>query len=225
MIVRVMRNSPILDALFPRIRQQILAVALLQTDHAWYLLELSRHLGVRPSSLQRELKALMEAGILKQKQEGGRVYYQADVNCPIFHDLAQILFKTAGIAHALSAAFKPFQNRISVAFIFGSVAISAERSASDVDLIVVGFAQLSEIASILRDVEKALGRPVNPHMYSPSEFVERLGHGDHFLSAVLQEQRLFIIGDENDLAKLTASTEAKAAPHQPSRDRGPKKPR
>jgi len=220
-----MRNSPILDALFPKIRQRILAAALLQPDHAWYLLALARHLRVSPSSLQRELKALGEAGILKQRQDGGRIYYQADADCPIFHELGQILFKTAGIVEALKGAFKPLQNQISVSFIFGSVAISAERSASDVDLIIVGSARLSEVSPILRDAEKALGRPVNPHIYSPGEFAERLGREDHFLSAVLQEQRLFIIGDENDLARLTSSAKGNAAPLQPSRDRRPQKPR
>jgi DNA-binding transcriptional ArsR family regulator len=186
---------------------------------------LARHLRVSPSSLQRELKALREAGILKQRQDGGRVYYQADADCPVFHDLGQILFKTAGIVDALKAAFKPLQHRISVSFIFGSVAISAERSASDVDLIVVGAVQLSEVARILRDVERVLGRPVNPHMYSAAEFAERLNHGDHFLSAVLQEQRLFIIGDENDLARPASNAKGKAAQHKSSRDRGPQKPR
>ena len=220
-----MRNSPLLDALFPKTRQQILAAVLLQPGHAWYLLELAGHLRLRPSSLQRELKALKEAGILKQRQEGRRVYYQADADCPIFYDLAQILNKTAGIVDALKTALEPLQARIVVCFIFGSVADSTERAASDVDLIVVGAVQLSEIARILREVERVLGRPVNPHIYSQAEFAQRLDQGDHFLSAVLQEERLFIIGEENDLAKLASSAKGKATPHQPSRNRGLKKPR
>ena len=224
-IVRVMRKSPLLDALFPKTRQQILATALLQPNRAWYLLELAGHLRLRPSSLQRELKALKEAGILKQRQEGRRVYYQADADCPIFHDLAQILHKTAGIVDGLKTALERLQSRIVVCFIFGSVAASTERSASDVDLIVVGAVQLSEVARILREAERVLGRPVNPHIYSQTEFAERLDQGDHFLSAVLQEERLFIIGEENDLAKLASSAKSKAAPHQPSRNRGLKKPR
>lgn len=219
-----MRKSPVLDALFSRTKQQILAAALLQPGHAWYLLELSRHLRVTPSSLQRELKALSEAGILKRQQNGGRVYFQADASCPIFQELTQILFKTAGVVEALRRAFRPIQDGIKVAFVFGSIAVSKERSTSDVDVLIVGSTPLSAVAPILRDAEKSLGRPVNPHVYSAAEFTERLGRRDHFLSSVLQEKRLFILGDENELAELAAGAKTKAAPHQSSRDQRSEKP-
>lgn len=208
-----MRSSSVLDALFSKTKQRILSAVLLQPGHAWYLLELARHLGVRPSSLQRELKTLATAGVLKRRQDGRRVYFQADAECPIFQDLAQILFKTAGMVDALKAAFKPLQKRIQVAFIFGSVAASAERSTSDIDLMIVGSVPLSAVAPVLRHVEKNLGRAVNPHVYNTEEFVGRLRRPDHFLSAILREERLFIIGRENDLEAVAASSKDKTASH------------
>jgi hypothetical protein len=51
--LRVMRKSLVLDALFPAIRQQILAATLLEPEKWWYLTELASHLGTSPSSLQR----------------------------------------------------------------------------------------------------------------------------------------------------------------------------
>jgi DNA-binding transcriptional ArsR family regulator len=89
-IVR-MRTSRLLDVLLSRTKQQILAATLLQPTRQWYLVELARHLGVRPSSVQRELKLLSDAGILKRHQNGNRVYFAADTACPIFPELAQIM--------------------------------------------------------------------------------------------------------------------------------------
>jgi DNA-binding transcriptional ArsR family regulator len=82
-IVCVLRKSRILDALISQTKQRILAATLLQPERSWYLLELARHLGVRASSLQRELKLLTEAGILERHRNGNRVYFQADPACPI----------------------------------------------------------------------------------------------------------------------------------------------
>lgn len=72
-----MRNSPTLDALLPKTRQGILAATLVQPKKAWYASELARRLGVPSSSLQRELKDLTAAGILKSHRQGRMVYFQA----------------------------------------------------------------------------------------------------------------------------------------------------
>src|SRR5438128_5049381 len=104
-MIRMLRTSTLMDALVSRTKQQVLAATLLQPERRWYLLKLARHMGVRPSSLQRELKLLAAAGILKRDQNGNRVYFQADTTCPIFADLAQILAKTVGIVDVLREIF------------------------------------------------------------------------------------------------------------------------
>ena len=50
-----MRTTSTLDALFPAIRAGVLSATMLQPEHWWFMTELARHLGVTPSSLQREL--------------------------------------------------------------------------------------------------------------------------------------------------------------------------
>jgi len=69
-----MLKSSVLDALFPAIRQQILAATLLEPEKWWYLTELASHLGTSPSSLQRELGALTRSGLLEHRQDGRRTY-------------------------------------------------------------------------------------------------------------------------------------------------------
>jgi len=59
-----------LDALLPKTRQGILAAVLVRPDKAWYASELARRMGITPSSLQRELRGLTMAGILKSHRQG-----------------------------------------------------------------------------------------------------------------------------------------------------------
>ena len=64
--------STALRALFPTIRGEILAATLSQPDKWWYLSELAKFLRTTPSTLQRDLKALVDGGILRQR----RVMYE-----------------------------------------------------------------------------------------------------------------------------------------------------
>jgi len=71
-----MRNKRALDSLFPQTRQAILTATLLQPDRWWYLSDLAKYLRVPPSSLQRELAALVSANILRRRRDGNRGFCQ-----------------------------------------------------------------------------------------------------------------------------------------------------
>lgn len=210
----MLRKSPLLDVLLTKTKQQILSATLLQPERSWYLVELARHLRVQPSSLQRELRQLTEAGVLKRQQNGNRVYFQADKTCPVFSELAQILFKTVGVVEALQKALEPLKDQIDLAFIYGSIAVSAEKSMSDIDLMVVGSASLSQIAPLLRDLERQLGRAINPTVYRRDEFIQRVQEENHFLKSVLRNEPLFIKGGPDELAELTTRTKNKTSSYK-----------
>jgi hypothetical protein len=64
-------------------------------------------------------------------------------------------------------------------------------------------------------VEKNIGRPINPTVYSVEEFKSKLASGNHFLTAVLKSQKEFLLGDEDDLRKVGGVRLAKAGANQP----------
>src|SRR5438046_577733 len=108
--LRYMRKiKPALDALFPATRQAILAAVLLDPQRSWYLSDLASYLGRSPSSLQRELESLVAAEILIRRQERNRVYFQANRECPIYPELANLLAKTAGLAKVVRSALAPLK--------------------------------------------------------------------------------------------------------------------
>jgi DNA-binding transcriptional ArsR family regulator len=145
-----MRNIRSLDALLPKTRQGILAATLVQPEKAWYVSELARRLGVPSSSLQRELHGLTEAKILKTHRQGRMVYYQANVDSPLFPDLRGLLLKTAGLADVLADALKPLASKLRIVFVYGSIASGSEQADSDIDLMVVGTVSPMELALPLR---------------------------------------------------------------------------
>lgn len=197
-----MRNSSILEALFPETRSKILATLLLQPEKRWFLTELAQHLGTQPSSLQREVEALSKAGLLEQTKDGRRVYFKADTNSPVFSDLKGLLEKTAGMIPILREEVDAFGDRIKLAFVYGSTARSEESSESDVDLMIVGDVGLSDLVPSLRRAERRFGRPVNPTVYSSKEFKTKALNHDHFLTTVLRGAKQFVKGNDGELAAV-----------------------
>jgi predicted nucleotidyltransferase len=194
-----MRKRGPIDALLPRTRQGILAATLAQPERWWYLSDLAKHLRVPASSLQRELAALVAAGILERRPDGNRVYFRPDRGCPFFAELRGLIVKTIGLVGVLREALAPLADRIRCAFVYGSIARGEERSDSDVDLMVIGRVGLFELASALGRAQEQLGREVNPAVYSPLEFTKKLRSGYAFPREVLNGLKLFVVGNERDL--------------------------
>ncbi|MGA2061721.1 MAG: nucleotidyltransferase domain-containing protein [Thermoguttaceae bacterium] len=182
-----MRKSSPIDALISKTTQGLLAATVLQPQRSWYLSDLAKHLGRRPSSLQKPLAALVSAGILCRRKDGNRVYFQADPACPFLDELQGIIAKTVGLIDVLREALLPLAPDITAAFVHGSVAKSLERASSDIDLIVIGSLGLSKLSPVLEAVEEHLGRPINASVYSPQEFSKKIKAKNHFLHAVLEK--------------------------------------
>jgi len=198
-----MRISPILAALFPKVRREILVATFRQPDREWYLTELAKFVHTQPSSLQREVDTLSRAGILAQRREGRRIYLKPDRDSPVFTDLKSFFEKTAGVLPVLQQELAPLAKAIRTAFVYGSVARAEENSGSDIDLMLIGETGLADIVPALRRAEKKLGRPVNPTVYSVREFQKNARAHDHFLTTVLQGEKQFVKGTEHELAAIT----------------------
>jgi predicted nucleotidyltransferase len=196
-----MRKMKNLDALLPKNRQDILVTLFGHPQKEWYLSQLAQHLRVRPSTLQRELANLTEAGILKTHKVGNLVYYQADPQCPFFPELQGLFKKTTGVIEQLRLALKPFKN--TAAFVFGSFARGEERSNSDLDLLVIGPVGLADLSPMLRRLERQLVRAIQVTIYSPQEFAAKVKERNHFVTAVLDGDKLFVVGTQDELEEIT----------------------
>jgi predicted nucleotidyltransferase len=188
--------------LFSKSRRAVLALLFGQPDQEFYLRQICRVSGGGVGAIQRELKQLTEAGIVRRTVRNKQVYFQANADCPVFAELKSILVKTSAIADVLKVALAPLGDRIRIAFVFGSVARSHQRADSDVDLLIVGDVAFGEVVSAVADAQQRLSREVNPTVYSAAEFAAKVAAGHHFLTNVLGRGKVFLIGDERELTRL-----------------------
>ncbi len=196
-------GSGIGEALFSKIRRKVLALFLLNPEKRFYFRETVRLLGDSPGSLQRELKSLTKAGILKMEPIGIQKFYQANNESPVYTELRKIAEKTFGLVDVFRDVLRTqVGDQIDVAWIYGSIAKSSDTSSSDIDLIVIGSLPFRELVSILKPVEETMQRPVNPTLYSADEFRTKLSEKNNFVLNVMESRKLFVLGDEDDLARL-----------------------
>jgi uncharacterized protein len=188
------------DTLFGRTRGAVLAVLYGHIGESFYLRQLSRRTGISLGPVQRELRQLVDAGLVTRETLGTHTLYSANQANPVFDEMRSLVAKTVGVHDALLDALIPLKNKISVAFVYGSVAHSRESGHSDIDLMIVGRVRFGEVIESLGEVQKTLNREINPTVYSIREFATKMRGS--FLKAVLSAKKLFLIGDENVLGEL-----------------------
>ena len=212
-----MRTKPppsLASVLFGKSMRAILALLYGRPEQRFYLREIARAAATQPSSLQRDLASLTEAGVIERRENGRQVYYQANPACPIFAELKAIVTKTFGVTDFVRELLRPHGKRIRAAFIYGSVAKGTEAPGSDLDLMVIGDLRPSALAEELDTVYNQLGRKISMTSWSVDELARLSADQNHFISRVLQGPVIWLIGDREGLDALRALKSRKPRPRQ-----------
>lgn len=198
------RRQTTATLLLGQVRSAILALLFFHTDEAFYLRQITRLTGAGLGNVQRELENLLKAGLIIQYRRGVERYYQANSTSPIYTEMHGLMVKTAGVTDTLRATLATIGDRIAIAFIYGSVARGTENAGSDVDVMVIGDVSFGDVVAALLPAQESLRREINPFVATPTEYAQRLSQHDFFLTAVVEQEKIFLIGDDDDLARLAA---------------------
>ncbi len=188
------------DVLFSKTRRHLFRLLFGQPDRTYHVNELVRLAGVGIGSVSRELDKLSSSGLVTVERVGNQKRCQANKASPIFGEIRGIVLKTFGLGDVLRDALSGLADRISVAFVYGSVAKGTDTTDSDIDILVIG-KELSyvDLVSALADAEQQLERPINPTLYTADEFRQKLGATSAFLVRILDQPKLFLLGGKDDI--------------------------
>jgi len=189
----------IAHSLFSASQCQLLSWLFGHPDRSFHLRELSRLAGLGSASLQRELRKLLAAGLLRVEQVGNQRRYTANPDSPVFEELKSLVRKTLGVAPIVADALAPLAGQIRTAYIYGSIAKGTEHAESDVDVMIVaeGLA-LTAVLDCLMPIEPHLRRKLNPTVYTPAEYARRRAEPDSFINRVLAQPTLPLLGAQDE---------------------------
>ena len=194
-------QTSLADALFSGTQQRVLGLIFGQPERSFYATELIGLTGAGSGAVQRELARLAQSGLVTVHPVGNQKHYQANPEAPIFVELCGIAQKTIGLAEPLREALAPLAKKIAAAFVYGSVAKRQDTAASDIDLMLISDKlTYQDVFKVLEDVGARLGRAVNPTLMTRKEVAKRVADGNAFVTRVLAQPKLWLIGGEHDLA-------------------------
>ena len=194
------RSSSLADALFSGTQQRVLGLLFGQPERSFYATELINLAGVGSGAVQRELASLAQSGLVTVKPVGNQKHYQANPASPIYDELCGLVRKTVGLAEPLRAALAPLATQIKAAFVYGSTAKKEDTANSDIDLMLVSDTlTFGDTILALQAATELLGREVNPNIFTPQDFAKRLKEGGSFVSRVMAQPKVWLIGEEHDL--------------------------
>jgi predicted nucleotidyltransferase len=196
-----MLRSPT-ETLFNSYHRRVLGLLLLRPGESFHVREIARLTGTSAGTLHKELSKLAEAGILVAERRANQLVYMANRASTIYDELASIMRKTSGLADVLANALAPCAALVEVAFVFGSVARSQETADSDIDVMIIGQATFADVVKLLYPAQATLAREINPKVVSANEWRASVERKDGFALDVLNKPKIFMMGTENDLAKL-----------------------
>lgn len=199
--VGVSRSIGIADALFSKVQQRVLGVLFSNAGRSFYANEIIALAGSGTGAVQRELARLEGAGLVTVTRLGRQKHYQANAGAPVFPELRALVLKTSGLADVLRAALAPLAGQVRAAFVYGSIAKGEDTATSDVDLMVISDSlAYPELYTVLEGASDRLDRAVNPTVYTVTELARRVAQDNAFVTRLLGQPKIWLIGSERDLA-------------------------
>ena len=182
-------------------RKELFRLYFTNPDNEYYLRELERILGIPVSMIRTELTRLEDDGIFRSRKKGNLAYYSLNKSYPLFEELKSIVFKTIGVQGLLKETLKKIRG-IAVAFIYGSFAKKGEDARSDIDLFLIGKINESRLLREIRKLEETLKREINYSVSTEDEFKKKAKEKDPFLMDILENPKILIVGDADDLQSI-----------------------
>jgi predicted nucleotidyltransferase len=199
-VSRPPKRASLADALFSATQQRVLGFLFGQPERSFFATELIKLTGGGSGAVQRELARLADSGLVTVTRVGTQTHYQANPKSPIFAELCAIAQKTVGLAEPLREALAPLAERITAAFVFGSVAKRSDTATSDIDVLVLSDSvDYADVFAALQSAEAKLGRTINPTVYKPADWRKKRKSGNAFVVKVAAQPKVFLIGTEEAL--------------------------
>ncbi len=192
--------SSLAHLLSSRVKAEVFRLLFGPNGEGLHIREIARRAGLNDSTVRQELKRLADLQLVLAVKDGNRTQYRPNLEHPLYPEIRNLVLKTSGLVDVLRDALD--ESGIRVTFVFGSMADGTHNARSDIDLMLIGDTSLRQVAKLLSGVANQLGREVNPHVMAPAELARRKKAGDHFIKTVLAGPKLFVLGDESELARL-----------------------
>lgn len=188
-------------------RVRLLSLFLENPERSFYVRELTRRIEAQLNSVRRELKNLVEIGIVlevegkildkeeddtskKTKSKVKKKYYTASQEFVFFNELRSIMKKSAVLMNKTFVAELCEHGKIDLLFLTGRF---VDNHSVPSDLLIVGTIDPKKIQKAVENFEKQISREVNYTFMPKDEFIYRQDIKDRFLESLIKTDKVVLI--------------------------------
>ncbi|KKU28573.1 MAG: Transcriptional regulator [Candidatus Amesbacteria bacterium GW2011_GWA2_47_11b] len=187
------------DLFISKTRVKLLETFLADPTQMYHVRDLVRKTGDEINAVRRELARMESLSMVKKEPRGNRLYYWFRQDYVFYHDLLSLVAKSTGLGAALVKSKSRLGNVVLAMLSGRFVRHLPRKSPSEVDLLVVGDINQSELASLVRAEEARREQTINYTPMAMEELRFRRTRHDPFLADILANSRVMVIGDDQDL--------------------------
>lgn len=190
------------DIIISRVRVKILSLFLTHPGTIFHVRDIVRKVDEEINAVRRELAHMDSAGMVTKEARANRLFYAFRKDYPLYYQLLELVGKTTGLGADILKN-KAKLGKVKFVMISGRYLRGlANKSSTDVDLLVVGTVVLPELAQLVRAEEVRRGREINYTVMTEEEFLFRKRRNDPFAKDILSQSRVMVIGDEEELVTV-----------------------
>ncbi len=190
-----------LEQLFgSKTRARLLQLFLEQPEKAFFVRELTRKIDAQLNSVRRELKNLMELGVVVERiAEDHKVsrlladrkrFYAANAGNILYDDL-RALFKKVHILMRQNLV-QELENQGDIHY-FAFTGRFIDLKDIPTDIIIVGNIDAAKVQQVMKSFEEDLGAEINYTLMPKDEFMYRRQVTDRFLTSLLESQKVVVV--------------------------------
>lgn len=188
-------------------RVRLLLLFLENPERSFYVRELTRRIEAQLNSVRRELKNLVDIGIVSEvngkiiKQEADepkdkktksvkKKFYKANADFTFFNELRSIMKKSAVLMNKTFIAELQSNGQIDLLFLTGKFVDDDEIQS---DILIVGEIDPKKLQKAIENFEKQISREINYTFMPKDEFSYRRDVQDRFLESLIKTDKVVLI--------------------------------
>lgn len=181
-------------------RRKILEFFFQHIGESFYLRKVVREVDEEVNAVKRELDILTEEKLLHKEKRLNKIFYSLNKNYLFYDEFLRIFTKTGLLAQLV---YKNLSKLGKVKYIALSTKFAKRQPIKDdeIYLLFVGMIVLPEVDSIIKEVEKTFGNPINYTVMTEEEFIFRKKNNDPFIWRFLRQPKIMLVGEEENLMK------------------------
>ncbi len=190
-------RASLADALFPKVRQRVLAVLFDAPERSFFMGEVIALAHSGTGAVQRELTDLAAAGLLTIHKQGKQKHYQVNTDAPVFDELSALVGKTMGVNNVIRASLARISGLVNAAFVVDQAPTAPQ---TPVTVMLFGTdADNGAVSDVMQRAANILARQVSFTLHTPESVAAALAQDNRFLTRLLQAPKTWIVGSEDTL--------------------------